>query len=143
MKSVVIRDHMTRKVVSLDQDLEIAAATQFLIEHDISGAPVLDHHGRLIGILTERDCMKVAMHAGYHDVPYGLVRDYMSKDPVSVSPDQSILTLAEKFINGTFRRYPVVDNGRLVGIISRRDVLHAMGKQTGRTSRLSRVPIRH
>ena len=128
MKSVLVKDHMTRKVLPLDPDLEISAATQMLIAHNISGAPVLDQHGRLVGILTERDCLKVAMQAGYHDIPYGLVRDYMSSEPQSVSPEQSILTLAEKFISGRFHRYPVVDNGRLVGIISRRDVMRAMGK---------------
>ena len=128
MKSVLVKDHMTRKVLPLDPDLEISAATQMLIAHNISGAPVLDQHGRLVGILTERDCLEVAMQAGYHDIPYGLVRDYMSSEPQSVSPEQSILTLAEKFISGRFHRYPVVDNGRLVGIISRRDVMRAMGK---------------
>ena len=128
MKSVLVKDHMTRKVLSLDPDLEISAATQMLIAHNISGAPVLDRHGRLVGILTERDCLQVAMQAGYHNIPYGLVRDYMTAKPESVAPEQSILTLAEKFIRGRYHRYPVVDNGRLVGIISRRDIMRAMGK---------------
>ena len=128
MKSVLVKDYMTREVISVSPDVEITAATESLIVHDISGAPVLDGHGRLVGILTERDCMKVALHAGYHDVPYGLVRDYMTPNPESVTPEQSVLTLAEKFIHGRFRRYPVVDNGRLVGIISRRDILRALSK---------------
>ena len=131
MKSILVRDYMTRKIVTLDQDMEIMAATRCLIDKNISGAPVLDSHGRLVGVLSERDCMKVAMHSGYHDVPYGLVRDYMSPNPESVTPEQSVLTVAEKFIHGRFRRYPVVDNGRLVGIISRRDVLSAMKKKHG------------
>ena len=122
---------MTRKIVSIDQDMEIMAATHRLIKNNISGAPVLDAHGRLVGILTERDCMKVALHSGYHDVPYGLVRDYMSPNPEFVAPEQSILTLAEKFVYGNFRRYPVLDNGRLVGMISRRDVLAAIEKKHG------------
>jgi CBS domain-containing protein len=131
MKSIFVRDYMTRRIVSLDQDMEIMAATHLLVENDISGAPVLDSHGRLAGILTERDCMKVALHSGYHDVPYGLVRDYMSPKPQTVGPDQSILTLAEKFIQGPYRRFPVIDNGRLVGIISRRDVLRAIERRYG------------
>ncbi len=131
MKSVLVRDYMTRDVISLGPDVEITAATECLINHDISGMPVLDGHGRLVGILTERDCMKVALHAGYHDVPYGLVKDYMSPNPESVSPEQSVLALAEKFIYGRFRRYPVLDNGRLVGVISRRDVLRALSKHQG------------
>lgn len=129
MKSVLVKDYMARKIVSIDQGMEIQAATRCLIENDISGAPVLDSHGRLVGILSERDCMKVALHSGYHDMPYGLVSDYMSPNPESVTPDQSVLTLAEKFISGRFRRYPVLDNGRLVGIISRRDVLRAMDQK--------------
>ena len=131
MKSIFVRDYMSRKLFSLDQDMEIMAATHLLVENDISGAPVLDSHGRLAGILTERDCMKVALHSGYHDTPYGLVRDYMSPNPEIVEPEQSILTLAEKFIQGSYRRYPVIDNGRLVGIISRRDVLRAIDQRYG------------
>lgn len=131
MKSILVRDYMSRRIVSLDQDMEIMAATHLLVENDISGAPVLDSHGRLAGILTERDCMKVALHSGYHDVPYGLVRDYMTPNPEFISPDQSILTLAEKFVQGPYRRYPVIDNGRLVGIVSRRDVLRAIDSRYG------------
>ena len=96
--------------------------------HDFSGAPVLDRHGCLVGMLTERDCMRVAMLADYHGMPAGLVKDYMSTNPESVEPGQSILDLAERFIEGRYHRYPVVDNGRLVGIISRRDVMKAMGE---------------
>lgn len=127
MKSLLVKDYMTKDVTSLAPNLEISAAIKMLIEHDISGAPILDQHGRLTGILTERDCIRVAMHAGFDENPYGLVKDYMSKDPETVSPEQSILTVAEKLIAGTFRRYPVVDQGRLVGIISRRDVMRALG----------------
>lgn len=126
MKSLYVRDYMTRDIISLDQDMDIGAATRSLLQNNISGAPVLDEHGRLVGILSERDCMKVALHSGYHDIPYGLVRDYMSPKPETVAPDQNVLTIAEKFVHGRFRRYPVLDSGRLVGIISRRDVLRAI-----------------
>lgn len=128
LRSVVVKDHMTKNVVILAPDMEIAHAAQYLIAHDISGAPVLDEHGRLVGILTERDCMRVAMQSDYHGTPGGLVSDFMSADPQSVEPEESILTLADLFINGRFHRYPVVDNGRLVGVISRRDVMRAMGQ---------------
>ena len=128
LRSVLVKDHMAKNVVTLDPDMEIAHAAQFLIAHDISGAPVLDSHGRLVGLLTERDCMKVALQVDYHGIPGGLVRDYMSPEPQTVQPEQSILTVADLFINGRFRRYPVVDEGRLVGLISRRDVMRALGQ---------------
>jgi CBS domain-containing protein len=128
MRSVSVKDHMSKNVVTLDPEMEILQAAHVLITHDISGAPVLDRHGRLVGVLTERDCMRVAMQGDYHGTPAGLVKDFMSSNPEWISPEQSILTLSDLFINGRFHRYPVVDNGRLVGIISRRDVMRAMGK---------------
>ena len=127
-RSLMVRDHMTTDVATLKPGMEINRAVHFLIARNISGAPVLDRHGSLVGILTERDCMRVVMLADYHGMPTGLVKDFMSVKPVSVEPGQSILDLAERFIEGRYHRYPVVDNGRLVGIISRRDVMRAMGE---------------
>jgi CBS domain-containing protein len=128
LRSVFVKDHMTKNLVTLTPDMEIRQAAHLLIKNDISGAPVLDKHGRLVGVLTERDCMRVAMQADYHGEPGGLVKEIMSGNPQWVGPEQSILTLADLFINGRFHRYPVVDDGRLVGVISRRDVMRAMGK---------------
>ena len=126
-RSMIVKDHMATEVVTLHPDMEILRAAQVLIGSDVSGAPVLDQHGRLVGMLTERDCLRVSLHAGYHGEPGGLVRDFMSPDPVTVNTDDTILDLAERFIGNKYRRYPVVDGGRLVGIISRRDVMRAMG----------------
>lgn len=127
LRSVLVKDHMTKNPVTLSPDMEILKATHLLIHKDISGAPVLDNHGRLVGVLTERDCMRVAMQADYYGEPGGLVKEFMSENPQWVGPEQSILTLADLFINNRFHRYPVLDSGRLVGIISRRDVMRAMG----------------
>ena len=128
LRSMLVKDYMSKNVVTLDQNMEILRAAHTLITHDISGAPVLDKHGRLVGILTERDCMRIAMQADYHGIPGGLVKDHMSANPQSVDPDESILTLSQLFIEGRFHRYPVVDHGRLIGVISRRDVMRAMAK---------------
>ena len=128
LRSVFVKDHMTKNPVTLAPDMEIRKAIHLLIEKDVSGAPVLDTHGRLVGVLTERDCIRVAMQAAYHGEPAGLVKDYMSENPQWIGPEQSVLTVADLFINGRFHRYPVVDNGRLVGVISRRDVMQAVGK---------------
>jgi len=125
---MLVKDHMATDLVTLHPETEILRAVQVLISRDISGAPVLDRHGRLIGMLTERDCMRVALHAGYHGQPGGLVGDYMARDPVAVGPDDTILDLAERFVKDKYRRYPVLDGGRLVGLISRRDVMRALGQ---------------
>lgn len=128
LRSVFIKDHMTKNPLTLAPEIEIRKAIHLLIEKGVSGAPVLDTHGCLVGVLTERDCMRVAMQAAYHGEPAGLVKDYMSENPQWIGPEQSVLTVADLFINGRFHRYPVVDNGRLVGVISRRDVMQALGK---------------
>jgi len=129
LKSVQIKDHMSTRLVTLDPDMDILRAVNALINGVIAGAPVVDGNRKLIGILTERDCMRVAMQAEYHGMPGGPVSKYMTKDPQFVSPDESILHVAQLFIDGKYHRYPVVKNDRLVGMISRRDVMHAMGKQ--------------
>ena len=116
-RSMLVKDHMVTEVVTLHPDMEILRAAQ-----------VLDQHGRLVGMLTERDCLRVTLHAGYHGEPGGLVRDFMTPDPVVVRPDDTIFDLAEKFIGEKYRRYPVMDGGRMVGVISRRDVMRAVGQ---------------
>lgn len=128
LRSARVRDYMATQLVLLDPGMEIVRATNLLIRHDISGAPVVDQEGRLVGILTERDCMRVAVEAEYHAMPGGLVRDVMSTDPQFVSPDDSIFQLARQFIEHKYRRYPVVENDRVTGLISRRDVMRALGQ---------------
>jgi len=80
---MLVKDHMATDLVTLHPEMEILRAAQVLISCDISGAPVLDRHGRLAGILTERDCIRVAVHAGYHGEPGGLVRDFMTENPAT------------------------------------------------------------
>ena len=112
----------------VDPGMEVVPATNPLIGNDISGAPVVDDEGRLLGILKERDCTRVAVEAEYHAMPGGLVKDVMSVGPESVSQDDNIFQLARLFIEHKYRRYPVVENDRVIGLISRRDVMGALGQ---------------
>jgi len=127
-RSILVADCMNKDFLTLDPEMDVLRAAKLLIKHDISGAPVLDKHGRLVGMLTERDCMQVALQGFYHGEPGGQVKKHMSPNPEYVGPDKSIITLTEMFINGRFQRYPVVDNGRLVGVIARWDVMRALAK---------------
>jgi len=119
---------MKKDFLTLDPEMDVLRAAQLLLKANISGAPVLDGYGRLVGILTERDFMQVALQGFYHGEPGGLVKKHMSLEPQYVSPDENILTVAEMFIQGRFQRYPVIDNGRLVGVIARRDVMRALAE---------------
>jgi CBS domain-containing protein len=87
---------------------------------------VVDVEGNLIGMLSELDCMKVALNAGYHGQWGGPVADFMTTGTRTVDADMNIVDLAQLFIDSQFRRFPVVSDNRLVGQISRRDVLRAL-----------------
>lgn len=125
-KTLFVRDYMTAEPICISTDMDILQAISRLLQHEISGAPVIDEQGKLSGILTERDCIKVAVHAGYFDDFGGKVSNYMTRQVETVSPDDHLMDIAEKFISSPFRRYPVIDKGDIIGLITRRDVLKAL-----------------
>jgi CBS domain-containing protein len=125
-----VRDFMTTALHTVTPDTEIMDAVQKLVEKNISGLLVLERDGRLAGILTERDCIRVALSAGYFDEGGGRVRDFMTKDVQTFDADTSLMDLADTFARERFRRFPVMDDGQLVGVIARRDVLKALTSGT-------------
>ncbi|MGK0222717.1 MAG: putative transcriptional regulator [Limisphaerales bacterium] len=140
MKSVKVRDYMATKLVSFHARTNVVEAMSVFLEKRISGAPVVDDEGKLIGILSEVDLMQVIVQDSYYDESIGIVEDYMRTDVDTIDADMDIYTLAEKFVKERRRRYPVVSNGKLIGQISRRDVLRAarefLAKTKRKTSRL-------
>ena len=125
-RSGLVKDYMARTLITFKPDTPVLDAVHVLVKNRIAGAPVVDDEGNLIGMLSELDCMKVALQAGYHSAYGGPVRDYMSEGVQTVNLDMSIVDLAQVFIDKKYRRFPVTDNNRLVGQISRRDVLRAL-----------------
>ena len=126
MKSVCVRDCMATSLVTLKPEMEILAAVHLLLQHDFGGAPVLDDDGRLVGILTEKDCMKVVLNAAYHSEFAGIVADFMSTEISSLAPELSLVEAAQCFLEKRYHRYPVLEDGVLIGQISRRDILRAL-----------------
>jgi CBS domain-containing protein len=125
--SIRVRDYMTTNLFTLQPGMEVLHAVHLFVENDISGAPVVNEEtGKLVGILTERDCMRIDLEAGYYKDYGGRVEEYMSKNVTTIDPNEGILELAKRFIEAPYRRYPVLDNDRLVGQISRRDVMRAL-----------------
>lgn len=126
LKSALVKDYMSGKLVTFSPHTDVLDAIHELVRHRIAGAPVVDDHGNLVGMLSEFDCMKVVLTAGYHNEPGGPVADLMARDVKTVNADMSVIDLAQLFMESGFRRYPVVKDNRLVGQISRRDVLRAL-----------------
>ncbi|NND44433.1 MAG: CBS domain-containing protein [Xanthomonadales bacterium] len=121
-----VRDYLTRSVITVTPETEITRAVSMLIGNDVSGLVVTDGADHVLGILTERDCIRTATQSGYFDELGGPVSDFMSAPAISVSPDDDLVEIAMRFVDSKYRRFPVVENGRLVGIICRRDVLRAL-----------------
>jgi CBS domain-containing protein len=119
---------MAGHLVTFKPDMEVMDAIHELVKQRIAGAPVIDDKGDLVGMLSELDCMKVALNAGYYGDWGGPVADYMSTSVESVDADMNIVDLAQKFLESGFRRFPVLRNNRLVGQISRRDALRALSE---------------
>ena len=125
MKSVKVADYMARKLITFHPETSVLEAMGVLLDHRISGAPVVDSDGQLVGVLSEVDVMAVVIQDSYYNEAAGIVADYMKHDVDTVDPECDIYALAERFHQEHRRRYPVVKNGKLVGQISRRDVLRA------------------
>ena len=128
MKAKNVKDYMTpaKFLITFQPDTNIYYAMEMLINRAISGAPVIAENGDLVGILSEKDCLKVMMQIGMHDMPPGSVDEYMSKEVKTIDPNKSILDAVEEFQKSVFRRFPVTEGKQLVGLLSRRDMLRAI-----------------
>jgi predicted transcriptional regulator len=119
---------MARKLITLTPEMEINRAVTVLLDNNISGAPVIDATGRLVGLLSMKDCLAAALKDTYDQEWGSTVGNYMSKEVETLNADLDIVNAAEKFVSSNFRRFPVMSDGRLVGQISRADVLKALAE---------------
>jgi len=121
-----VRDHMDTEVHCLAPETSILDAVDFLLEHRVTGAPVIDANGRLVGMLSERDCLKLLAKGIDFSVPRGTVADFMTSEITAIPPDMDIYYAAGMFLGSTVRRFPVVEDGKLVGAITRFDILRVI-----------------
>jgi CBS domain-containing protein len=114
-------------LVTVRPDQSINEVINILIEKRISGAPVLDENKKLVGIISERDCLRIIVDQAYHNLPHNspIVSDYMTREVKILSPASTVVDAATEFLNSAIRRMPVVENGVLIGQISRIDILRA------------------
>lgn len=123
-KAILVREVMATGLLTLRPDIPIFEAIPLLLKNRVSGAPVVDSDNKLVGILSEKDCLRVfANEAFFSEGPGGRVEDYMSREVFTIDPDEDVFTAADIFLKHAFRRLPVVEDGNLVGQVSRRDIL--------------------
>jgi len=125
LNSVTVKDYMTSAMITMKPEVDIVEAAQTLLEYRLSGAPVVDEHNRVIGFLSEKDCLHTVLSAVYNQDYGDLVEDRMTKGIKAVHPSENITDVAESFLKDGVRMYPVVEKDVLVGMISRQSVLNA------------------
>lgn len=147
----VVQDIMTTRVHTLSPDMEIAEAAKLLLEKRINGAPVVDENGALIGILVQSDLIAVqkkfptpslftildgviqwgsskSVEKEVAKIAAATVAQAMTPDPITVSPQSSIQDVATLMVDKKLHTLPVVEEGRLVGIVGKEDVLRTLMK---------------
>lgn len=127
LRSVKVEDYMATGLVSFRPETDLFEAINDLLNYKISGAPVTTESGDLVGIISEVDCLKAILTLTYHEEEFGgQVKDCMTTGVETVGYDEDIVDVAKIFIEQGRRRLPVVKDGKLVGQISRSDILRAV-----------------
>jgi CBS domain-containing protein len=131
-----VKDAMTVSPITATPDTPLGTLEQLFEAHDFNGIPVLDRQGRLVGLVTKFDLLKAfilttdspAPH--YTDIINRPASSVMTTNPETVSPDLPLSRLLQQLVEMRTKSFPVVENDRLVGIISREDVLKALHRTT-------------
>jgi CBS domain-containing protein len=124
--ATTVADFMVTDLATVTPDTDIHDAIRLLLERQLSGLPVVDETGDPVGFLSSKDCLKIAFSAAYHQDGGGRVSAFMNDRVQTIPSDMDIVEAADMFLKTGYRRFPVVADGRLVGVISRYEVLRAL-----------------
>ena len=131
---ILVEDYMTKKLVTFRTEQSILEVMELFTKYNISGGPVLDDNGFIVGIISEADCMKQISESRYFNMPIldKSVERFMTKNVETIPNNISIFDAAGIFHKNNRRRLPVMKDGILVGQISRKDVVVASLRLSGR-----------
>lgn len=124
-----VTDYMVKNLITFSPNTPIDEVIESLLKNRITGAPVLDKDGQVVGIIDDKDCLKMVYGSAYYNLPSGReeVGAYMSDIMMFIKDDASIVEAANIFLQTTFKRLLVRNHqGQLIGQISRRDILRAI-----------------
>jgi len=125
-----VKDLMNTAPIAVRPETGVHEAVAVLLEQRLSGLPVTVEQGALVGIDTEQDCLRAAFRNDYYGAPGRTVAEAMTPSPETLDADDDIMIAIGLFLDRPFRRFPVVRDGTLVGILSRRDALRLLKLQT-------------
>jgi len=126
MQSILVEDFMNHQPYTVKETDNVRVAVELLLEKKIIGVPVVDDSKNLVGYLSEQDCIEELLNDVFYCEEPGSVSKVMQKDVLSVKPTTTIVELAQSIIKNKPKNYPVIENGKLVGLISRTEVLKAL-----------------
>jgi len=127
----IVRDAMSKWFFTLEPTTDVYEAIDALLRKRASCAPVIED-AALVGILTEKDCVRVLANSAYEDLARGTVSEYMSKSPLTIESTTDLFTAAKRFVTTNFTALPVMEHGELVGRLSRQDVLSVVRNLNGK-----------
>lgn len=132
---IKVSDYMTTKLITFRPDQSVLEVMNSLIKNKISGGPVVNKKNELLGIISEGDCMKQISESRYYNMPMDnmLVEKHMVHEVETIDGNMNVFDAATKFVESKRRRFPIVENGKLVGQISQKDVLKAALQLNGQT----------
>ena len=123
IQKLTAKDLMTTRLITLNPETDVFRAIEVLNKNNISGAPVIDEKRNLLGMFTEKSALEVLIDAAYEGLPTNQVGSFMSEPADTISENTQLLTIVQVFLNKRTRRLPVVKDGKLIGQVSRRDIL--------------------
>ncbi len=136
LRSVYLKDYMLDNPVTILPQANLIEAVQKILAHKISGLCVVNENKQLLGVLSEMDCLQGVLGATYNQSSIGQVSEYMTKEvDVAVLTDD-IINVANDMMSKNQRRRPVVENGRLIGQITCRQLLNAVKEFSQEKSRV-------
>ena len=128
MRSLKVSDVMWNHIEPVRCGTPLTKVVKTLLHNHVTGLPVVDEHRHVLGFVSEQDCIHSLLVSGYHHEGDPIVDDVMFRKPLTVSPEMSIVDLAQNLGAGKPKVYPVVDHGRLVGIVTRTAILSELAR---------------
>lgn len=126
---ILVKEIMSEHMTPLKEGMSLPQALDHLLASNMLGLPVTDDKKHVTGFLSEQDCIPYLLGDSYHCDSHVLVKDMMQHEPLTVKPTNTVLELAQMMTTNKPKIYPVVENGILVGVIKRSQVMAALNQQ--------------
>ena len=115
-----VKDIMVTDVITTKKQTPVYQAIAAMVENNITGLPIINDDGTIAGIFSEKEVLTLLYSVEDVDAK---IEDYMTKNPITFGPEDDIVEIIDCFVKSDFHRVPIVDKGRLIGIVSRKDII--------------------